>query len=348
MLVTISLLLVSAKPGKPTYVQQDAVDCEQDSLKIAEPIISMSPAPIVRGDIEIVSATPEPILRTVEIEPARMEVKLAPAQPMLKVARPLAVSTQSFHRIDHVAPTMEQTYVEASPAPILRTAEIEPARIYAPVEIPALEMKLAPKPLLKVARPLEMSTQWVQRTDQVAPPMWQTRLETAPAPIALDTVKYVEHEAPIVQTKLVKSAEPLIRTQYAIAPMETKTASTVFHAAPATKSTAAYSYGKPLAATSFQSYNRQSSIASPQFYNTAVVADMPKYYAPATAPLLQRKYEYTYTAPMAMPKYYAPAPAPYAAPYVSTQYYNLAESKHAEYKTQPIVSEVAAQEPCEK
>lgn len=328
MFVASGLLVVSAKPGssyQSASIRQDSVDCEQDSLRVAEPIVAMSPAPVMRGDI--VSVTPEPILQTADIEPGRiyatapvappaMEVKLAP-EPTLKVARPLAVSTQTMHRIDHAAPTMWQSrlesspvpiahneYVSVAPEPILRTAEMEPARIYATASVapPVLEVKPAIKPLLKVARPL------------------------APAPIAIQTVKYLD-AAPIV---------------------ETRSTSTVVHDAPAAKIISPFAYGLPLMpASSFQSFSRGWSanklIAAPQLYSSAaVVADLPKYYyaAPAAvaAPVLQQKYTAVHAPAMApLPKFYA------------QQYYSPGPKYvTAEYRAQPIVSEVVAQEPCEK
>lgn len=278
----------------------------------SQPIIPISPSPIMQDDSETIiaaspasadceseSITPAPIQRIVDIEPARIypAVSVTP-QPMLKIAQPSIVSGPVMEKINYVAPAWQSEKL---------------------IQAPILGAKFEPSPILR------------------------TTLNYAPA-IKSGFTSTVVHEEPEKFLSPPTGLYSPTAQSYAFNRQATGTVNVIaplaepqYYSLPAPALPKYYSAPAPLALPKY--YSVPAPLAMTKYYSASAPLALPKYYS-APAPVALPKY-YSAPAPLALTKSYAPS-APLMAPMEGPKFIPVG------LKTAPIIVDSAVQEPCEK
>ncbi|XP_022166537.1 leucine-rich repeat extensin-like protein 5 [Myzus persicae] len=309
MLATSCLAMVSANSGSYNYgyslndpitgelqEQREAKACNDqvvyDDVKpvivsksfVSEPIISVTPGPILNA--EYVSSSPAPILRS-DFDSSRivaaaplLETKIE-AEPVIYAPRPEYAPLPKYAApITVTAAPILEAKIAAEPLIYAPRPEYTPLPKFAsPITVtaaPILEAKIAAEPLIYAPRP-----------EYTPIPKYAALQKYAPRP-----EYFAASPAPQVASRL---STPIVQVQ----------------AAPSKiiKSAQLVSYGRQASSYSHKSFvnhpqtpAKVAAIAAPQYYSAAPAA--PSYYAAAPAAP-----EYYSSPAPAAPEYYAPAPA---------------------------------------
>lgn len=341
MLATGCILLVSANKG--TYNYAYGVN-DPNTGDVKEQQESRGHDQVVSGYYKTLDA--DGLMRTVNYradpingfqaqvdrdQPGAMAPMTGPSQPIMPISPPAILRSDSDVVVAASPSSVDCLSDSITPAPIQRIVDIEPARMYAAVSA-------TPRPMLNVVRPTAMEI-----IDYAAPATWQTRLETAPAPIL--RAKLLESPQTIpAKIWSPRTGWPAPYDQsYAYHHRSDKSNAIEQLAAPQY-----YAAPEPLALTKY--YTAPAPLALPKYYTAPTLLALPKYYS-SPAPLALAK-SYAAPAPMALPKYYS-APTPQAVPkYYASAAPLIAPLDGPKYipalKTAPVIVDAIAQEPCEK